>query len=480
MIRKILIGCWALTVCSARAQEQFGILNSNYAGTDAVSLNPARMPTQWQWRDINIIGADLSVWNDHVYVTGRDRSVLGEVRESMRSATSDGFIINESLDGGSRHAFVNARILAPAVSFSMGRNAIGAHVSSRAALSLTGVGMELGRFGYNGLMYRPQHGIGYADDDLRSVAAAWSEVGLSYGRLLVAHEFDLFSAGITAKYLVPHFGGGIAFDRFSFTVIDTARAQVDAASGAYGLAMPSAIGGQGFGMDLGVVYERTRDEVNGFIPHESNGGCDMPEYQFRIGASLLDIGGMSFTDPLAGTFEASSAAFSNYQAIHTNGADGIDSLLAASLSGFVRTNSMNIGLPTAASVQFDHRVAKHVYLAADVVQNLALWHTLRLRRPNTAAIVARYETRRWEAAVPLVFHEYDVRKPSVGLMLRLNNVVIGSDNLLPLVTRGSVYGVDAYFRLKWTIFRSPVCRGKRKAEHRQGDRNALPCVTLPQ
>lgn len=477
MFRGSLSMCGIALAFTAGAQEQYGLFNSNYAGTDGVTINPARMTTQWQWRDINIIGADLSVWNDHVYVTGRDRSVLGEVRESMRTANADGLVIHESLSPGARHAFVNARVLAPAIAFSMGRNAIGAHISTRAALSLTGAGSELGRFGYNGLVYSPQHGISYNEDGLRLVAAAWSEVGISYARLLVARGFDLFSAGITGKYMVPHFGGGIAFDRFSFTVRDTARADVAAASGTYGLAMPQAIGGQGFGADIGVVYERTRDEVNGFIPHESNGGCTMPEYQFRLGASLLDIGGMSFSEPLAGTFDASTARFANYQAIHANGSAGIDSLVAASLSGFTRSSSMSIGLPTAASVQYDQRMARHVYLSAGVVQNLALWSTLRLRRANTEALVARYETRRWEAAVPLVFHEYDIRKPAVGLMLRMNSVMIGSDDLLPLITRGNVYGVDAYFRLKWTIFRSPVCRGKRKAEHRQGDMNALPCVT---
>ena len=82
-------------------------------------------------------------------------------------------------------------------------------------------------------------------------------------------------------------------------------------------------------------------------------------------------------------------------------------------------------------------------------------------------------------AVPVTMYEYDPRRSGVGVMLRLNNLVIGSDNMLPLLTRGNLYGVDAYVRLKWTIFRSPVCRGKKKAAHRPGDGNALPCV-LPE
>jgi hypothetical protein len=478
MVRGLSLVCGTLVVFAVPAQEQFGLFNSNYAGTDAVSLNPARMVTQWQWRDINIIGFDLSAWNDHVYVTGRERSVLGTMQESIATSSADGFVINESLDPGARHAFVNARVLAPAISFSMGKSAIGAHISSRAALSFTGAGSEIGRFGYNGLGYTPQHGLAYDEGGMRLVGAAWSEIGLSYARLLVADGFGLLSAGVTGRYLVPHAGGGLVFEKLSFSVMDTANAEISDAAGHYGYAAPAAVNGSGFGFDVGFVYERTMDEVRNFIPHQSQGGCKMPQYRYRIGASLVDIGGMSFTDPIAGSFSASSAMFNNYEGIHANGVEGIDSLLSNSLSGFVRTQELSVGLPTAFAFQYDQRIMDHVYLSADLVQNLAFWNSLRLRRANTTALVARYETRRWEAAVPLVFREYDLAKPSVGLMLRSNNVVLGSDDLLPLVLRGSVYGVDAYVRVKWTIFRSPICRGKKKAAHRQGDTNALPCTVI--
>jgi hypothetical protein len=78
-----------------------------------------------------------------------------------------------------------------------------------------------------------------------------------------------------------------------------------------------------------------------------------------------------------------------------------------------------------------------------------------------------------------VLREYDIHRPGVGLMLRMNNVIIGSDHILPMLVRSDIYGFDLYFRIKWTIFKGPYCNGKKQMPHIPGDRNALPCVTPP-
>ena len=472
MMRPLAFACLFLVVCSARAQERSGIAHSNYAGTDAVPLNPARLSGQWSWMDVNILGADLFVWNDHVYVNGQSRSVLGEMRESIRTSNSDRFVINEALDPGTRHVFAQARLKGPALALSLGKTSIGAHVSTRFALSLTGVGNAFARFAFNGLTFKPQHGIRYQDDGLRLVSAAWTEFGVSFARQLVARDYHRVSAGITANYLLGHAGAGLGFSELDYTVLDTAQALIHGASGEYGLAMPAVNAGRGFGFDVGISYERTLEEADGYIPHSS---CDPLPYRYRLGFSIIDLGGVRFPNALSGTFDASTAAFEDYTEVQANGEEGIDSLISASLSSFQRTQDLSIGLPTAASVQFDHRVADHVYIAASAVQNLSFGSALRLRRPNTIAFVPRFETQRFEVALPITLYEYSIRRPGFGVMLRLNNLVIGSDNLLPLVSRSSLYGLDLYFRLKWTIFRSPICRGKKKAKHRAGDGNALPC-----
>lgn len=472
MLRKLAIGVLFLTARAVLAQEQFGITHSNYAGTDAVALNPARMATQWTWMDINLIGAGAFVWNDHVYMSGTDRTLFGEMRQSIKGAEGSRFNFYESIDGGGRHGFVNAHIAAPAIALNLGRNSFGAHMTTRAAVSITGMGNDLARFAYNGLGYAPQHGVRYQDDRLSIAGGAWTEFGASYARLIAAHDNTLLSAGVTTKYLMAHMGAGLGFSALDYTVVDTARAIVHDASGVYGFASPAMNAGRGFGFDIGATYERTLEEADGYVPHSS---CDPMPYRYRIGVSIIDVGGMRFPGGTSGSFNASTALYPDYNDIHLSGQNAVDSLLSASLSTYQSAQGFKLGLPTALAVQYDQRVIDHVYVAADVVQNLAFGDELRLRRPNSFALVPRYERKRYEAAVPLVIHDYDLRRPSLGLMLRLNNVVLGSDNLLSLVSRGGLFGTDVYFRIKWTIFRSPACKGGKKREHRSGAREAMPC-----
>ncbi len=472
MFRKYTLGVLVLAVPGALAQEQFGIAHSNYAGTDAVPLNPSRMATQWSWMDLNVIGAEAFIWNDHVYMSGNDRSLLGEMGAGIRGAESGALYSYESLNGGTRHGFVNARLTGPAVALSLGRNSIGAHVSGRTALSITGVGNSLARFGYHGLGYAPQHGIRYRDDRLRIAGAAWTEIGASYARLLIARDNTLLSAGLTGKYVLAHAGAGLVMNALDYTVVDTTSLIVHDASGEYGFAAPAMNAGQGFGVDVGATYERTLENADGYVPH---GSCDPMPYRYRIGLALIDMGGMRFKNGTTGTFRGSTAFFPDYNDINLdNGAD-VDSLLSAALTTYESGSSFKMGLPTAIAIQYDQWIMDHLYVGADMVQNLTIGDQLRMRRPNSIAVVPRYELKRFEAAVPLVIHEYDLRRPSLGLMLRLNTVVLGSDNLLSLITRGGVFGTDVYFRIKWTVFRSPACKGGKQREHRSGGREAMPC-----
>ena len=472
MHRKLTLGVLVLVVRAAFGQEQFGIAHSNYAGTDAVPMNPARMATQWAWMDINLIGAGAFIWNDHVYMSGNDRSLLGEMGAGIRGAEGGKLNFYESLSSGGRHGFVNAHLALPAVALNLGKNSFGAHMRTRAGLSITGIGNDLARYAYNGLGYTPQHGVRYNDDRLSIAGGAWTEFGASYARLLAAKENSLLSAGITAKYLMAHMGAGLNFSALDYAVLDTARADIYDASGIYGFASPAVNAGRGWGFDVGATYERTLENADGYVPH---GSCDPMPYSYRIGVSLIDVGGMRFREGTTGGFHASTANFPDYNDIQLDSEEDADSLLAASLSTYQSGEGFKLGLPTALAVQYDQRIIDHVYVAADVVQNLAFGDNLRLRRPNSIAVVPRYELKRVEAAVPLVIHEYDLRRPSLGLMLRLNNVVLGSDNLLSLVSRGGLFGTDVYFRIKWTVFRSPACKGGKKREHKAGAREAMPC-----
>ncbi len=459
----------------ANAQERFGLAHSNYNPTDAAYLNPARTAGQWPYTDIRILGADVHAWNSLVAWSDRDRALVGEVRNGLAGQANGSVVRRGNALSDGHKAVVQANVLGPAVSLALGRGTFGIGMRSRVHISGSGVSKEMANYMFEGLNYAPQIGQRYHDRGVRMLGAAWTEFGVSYAHILKAEGFSMISAGVTLRYNIGHGAGALQFTDLDYTVFDTARLDVHNATARYGFAMPSANAGSGWGADLGAVYERTMDEADGYRPHKGASGCTPMRYRYRIGVSLIDLGGIRFRNAEAGTISTGSLSIADHQHVPVQGVEGVDSLLATS-TNWTRTNAFKVGAPTALSVQYDQRLANNTYIAFAAVQQLAGRNTTRLRRSNSMAITPRFETRYFEAALPIVMHEYDVAHPSIGFMLRLNGLVVGSDQIMPFISKGDVYALDLYVRVRWMIFRSPACRGKRtNKKHRSGSKEMIPC-----
>ncbi len=163
--------------------------------------------------------------------------------------------------------------------------------------------------------------------------------------------------------------------------------------------------------------------------------------------------------------------------MNLNDVEGVDSLFGT-LSNWSSEEGVRIGAASAVSLQYDQRLVDRVYVAAAWVQRLPLSAGFRLRRSNSFSITPRFETRYFELAVPMVVHEYDPRRPSVGIALRMGALVIGSDHLLPIAMRWDTYAVDVYFRLRIMLNRSPACKsqGRKRSSYVPGSKGALPCA----
>lgn len=461
------------------AQEQYGLVHGNYAGMDAATLNPARAAGQWPWMDIRIAGTDVHAWNSLVAWTARRNPLITEARTGF-TGLGDGRVVMRSLDFDQRHrATVLADVVGPGVSLSLGRGTIGAGIRGRAHVSAAGISTPLGNFILNGLNHAPQHGIRYNEAGLRVLGAAWTEVGMHYAHILHAREFSLFSAGIGLRYLIGHSAAAFQVTDMNYTVQDSARLDVHAFTARYGYAAPEVNAGRGFGGDLGFVYERTLDPIDGYRPHRP-GSCEPARYRYRIGVSLIDLGGIGFRRAQAGTVAAGELSIADYDDTDVDGVEGVDSLLATSTNRAPITG-MRMGLPTAISIQYDQRITDFAYVGLAAVQHLAGRNSMRLRRANSVAITPRFETRYVELAFPVVVPEYDIRRPLIGAMVRLHGLTVGSDHILPFISRRDMHAMDLYVRLRWMIFRSPACRNGRSRAiiHRGGVKDALPCL-LPE
>ena len=358
MSRRILL---PLVVCAinAHAQEQLGIANSNWAGTDAVPLNPARMATQWPWLDINVVGVNVFAWNDYVYL-GKQHSLVGEIRSGMQGTTGE-LAIGTDRSPKDKRLFASAEFKGPAFAWSLGRTAIGLSLRTRVMASAIGLPNSLAVFGSEGLVYSPQHGKRYPETGFRLSSAAWSEFGGSVARIISAQGNSLISGGLTAKYIMAHAGAALQVDEFDYEVLDTARIEVYNATAQYGFATPGTNAGKGFGVDIGFEYQRTENEVDRYVPHSQSTGCTPAAYLWRLGISVIDIGGMKFNDAIGGNMVRAQASIPDYDGMNIDGAEGLDSLFQADFSNVRPNNTLSIGLPTAVSIQYDRRITDRFF-----------------------------------------------------------------------------------------------------------------------
>ncbi|MCB0761579.1 MAG: hypothetical protein KDC12_08660, partial [Flavobacteriales bacterium] len=98
--------------------------------------------------------------------------------------------------------------------------------------------------------------------------------------------------------------------------------------------------------------------------------------------------------------------------------------------------------------------------------------TMAPQRGSQIAVTPRYERKRFEFALPVVLHEY--RHPHIGAMIRLNSIIIGTDNLGAYLLNTELYGADLYVSIKYTIFRSFGCKQK-KPRNRKSGKGVPPC-----
>jgi hypothetical protein len=275
----------------------------------------------------------------------------------------------------------------------------------------------------------------------------------------------MISAGITAKYLMGIGHMSVYLDNVDHQVVDDQDWNLTSVTGQYAITQPGFANGHGFSVDLGVTYKRMLEDVDDYAPHTAQSDCGTIDYRYRIGVSLLDLGGINFSqNSLIRRFNNSTTTWENYPDADVNGIGDIDQLIA---SQFVSdAGSMTSGtrygtaIPSAISVQFDYNLGKNFYANATWVQGFKLAkHTSGIRR-SLLAITPRYETKWFEASLPISL--YDYRSPQLGLAFRFYSITIGSDNILPFIIPMDIYSANIYASVKITLFKNPTCgKGKR-------------------
>lgn len=447
----------SLLSIALHAQDNLGIAGSTRAPVNTLWNNPSTIVDSRAFIDIQLAGFSVYAKNDLVFLHGNQLSIA-----NFDTMTT----VPLRKQNTSYSAFADVQINGPSVTFAYKQHAFGISTSTRVMTDVRGIPSKAYEWAKYGFDNKNEIGKLNTISNVRTNALAWGELGLTYGTIIARRGYSITQGAITVKKLYGIGGAGVRLDSWTYMVQEGGRIQTKELIGQYGFNDPTAgiLNGQGWGADIGITYKVRLNHSDGYVPHSP---CTDGDYRYRIGVSLLDVGRIKFKEPFyTNNFSQNqSSMWENYQGTQADNLGDVDSLINNNFD-LIKQNGyqtkFTMMLPTALSVQGDLNLISHLYLYGVATYGVPWLNQLGVQRSGYIGIAPRWETKRFEASLPLSMYQY--KRPQLGLCLRLNSIVIGSDDLAAILFKKDVYGADFYFSLKYTIFKNPKCGAEPKRE----------------
>jgi len=432
---------------------------STFSPVNTVWNNPSTIVDSRAFIDVNIVGFSVFARNNLVYLPGKSFSIrdIASVEEPSYNRANAPY-----------HAYADVRVHGPSATFAVGRHAFGIHTRFRTVADVRGLPESLGYYLTEGFQYRQQMGVQHQVKDARIGGLSWLEAGVSYGTILSRSGGMITQGAISVRRLIGIMGAGMRIDNWNYMVVDSSNMVTSRFQGEYGFNDPGAEpfnwrNGGGWGVDLGVTFKQRLKESSNYEPHSP---CTDGDYRYRLGFSILDIGAVRFRGPFyRNQFDQSdSSEWNDFSNTTAEDVADVDSLFNSGL-GVAQENSDQqrfvMMLPTALSVQFDYNLDHGFYVHSVLTAGVPWKNRLGVQRASYLGVIPRWEKKRFEVSMPLSLYEF--KYPQVGVMFRLNSLIIGSDNLGWLLFNQNMFGADIYFALKYTMFKHWKCgQSKRK------------------
>lgn len=439
------------------AQDHFGRTGSNYSPTTTLWINPAHIIDSRAFIDFHWAGVDVFAHNNFVYFPGDD---LRAARQAERELSP------EYSNGRSRYALhANARIQGPSVVFPVKKWAFALTSSARVASSARGIPGPFLNAAVDGLQESEVFGQTFSIERLRVNALAWTELGIGAATIIQDRGGMLTTAGVHLRRVLPISGASVVMDQLRLTVIDSTNLVLDEARGSFGMHDPSNLGsgnlfsGGGWAISTGMSWKRAYDSASGYQPHNPSQQCEWCAYKWKLSLALNDLGWASFDPPFfTGEFDSDNPEeWEDYSNWNPEEASDIDATVRDEFGVQQRgNNNYRVMLPASVAVQYDRHLVDRLYVQFAGVGGIPWENTFGVQHASSIGVVPRWESRNLEVALPLTYAA--MQRPTVGLMLRLRSVIIGSDNLLPFTSNAPAYGADFYLHLKTTLYRNPKCK----------------------
>lgn len=418
------------------SQSYIGHSIDNYSGIHGVMFNPANIVESPFKADINLVSASVFLGSDYVNLSFSDIFDEGfDFEEDAATFPTD-----------SNNFFTNVEVMGPSFMFNLSpKSSIGIISRLRTYYQINNVNGEL----FENLIndFEDDQDFSFDTSALSLNAHAWAEIGLSYGRILMAKQKHLLKAGATFKYLQ-----GAGFALASTPGLQgqyTASTETITSTGSlnYGTSQDfeqddvefENLAG-GFGLDLGLVYEYHPKRDNDSIRYFQD------PYKFKLAVSVTDVGSISYDDTEFTTYDLNAT-------VSTQGfEDDLEDFLDNNYNSTTERKATSIALPTALHLLVDYRFSKKFLVSAQA--NLALTTSgdqLASRIINTFVIAPRLETKWFSLYAPVSLREYG--DLAFGTGLRFGPLSIGSGSLISNLISDESQTTDVFVGLKIPIYR---------------------------
>lgn len=511
---------------TAQAQ-QLGIANSNYAGTHSLYTNPSAIADSRHAFYLNLFSIDAGITNNYLSYDA-PFSLYKAYKEEMEFTEE---YLKEDLNGKAKSVMAGVDFRGPSFMLRLSpKHSVAFTSRVRGSFQATNLSEDYARlfklylesgndFESHKAEYEELANQIAGNNTFNFNANVYSELGLSYARVLFDKESHFLKAGLTVKRLAGGYSAHLLNEDIKFKLEerpapDTGEEEyvlaIDKAKLKYGYLTQDAYwdlenlgtsdilkmlsgrnsAGKGWGADLGFTYEFRPDpgQYRSMMDGKEVVDQEKNKYKFRVAVALMDVGGISYDNPLyVKTFEAEksnkelrlSAFESDEDAEDIDEGDieryGDIIYDALGITDADKRTSFRSGLPTALNINIDYKVAPYIYANATLIHNLRGESYIGMRQGSLLALTPRFEFKKFEVAFPVAIqNEYSI--VTAGAMVRFLNFFVGSDNIGGAFNIGNPYGAN----VDMGVSLLPMLKRNKKDKDNDGVSNAKDnCKKVP-
>jgi outer membrane protein OmpA-like peptidoglycan-associated protein len=482
------------TISTSKSQNYLGYTNSNYAGVNGIDINPSYVVDSRYSFDMILYGFNVGVQNNLVGVKG---SALRPYRDNtgLFPKTADPlfdkkYIVYDTARSLTRKGQADVMLNFPVLNFMISKEKWGIALTTRfrTIANMDGLSNNLSKLFIKQYDYPTTFVNNITAEKLNISAMSWGEVGVTFGRELIDNKTDYLKFGVRPKLIVGAIASYARIQDFKYQVLN--KDTFINLQGNFQLGFSDAFSvdnnGQtsvkntgfkdfdnyGWGVDLGFTYEWRPDIADYDNPanrYQRKYDRTKNKYKAKFDLSILDIGAVKFN-------KGQGSRDFDLKVLNTKvnnnilepksiqaAADTVTRLVRDGLATSTPEKpTFVMPLPTAIVAQADYAFGYNFYANATLFG--ALQFRNRAAKVHEAAYIAL--TPRWDykwAGIWLPLSYNSVNQFMFGTGLRLGPLVIGTNNILPLISKGTtIKNANIY-----SVLRIPILYGKgrkKKAE----------------